>query len=83
MRITAVFSDGASITASTYEELEARIKDDEWNPSDHTKYRIEMTNRALNIGGWHLNKDASAKMFVKGLEKSGVIARLEVEGEVA
>lgn len=77
MTVTAIFLDGVAYSAPTFAALEDTLMDDVWNPSDETKFRKEMANRALNWSGWHLNREARSETFLRGMEAAGML-RLEV-----
>lgn len=77
-RVSAIFPDGAMYVAPTYRALEDVLMADAWNPSDPATYRKVMAERAVVWSGWHLNADARAETFLRGMEKAGML-RLEVE----
>lgn len=68
----AIFLDGAIYEAPTWVALEDVLRQDVWNPSELKKFRAEMALRASNWSGWHLNPNARAEMFLKGMEAAGM-----------
>lgn len=78
MKVQAIFHDGAVYEAPSFAALEDTLMEDAWNPSIPDKFRAEMANRALVWSGWHLDKEASSEMFLRGMEAAGMM-RLEVE----
>lgn len=66
------------ISSDTYRGLERELRKDAWNPSRKRAYRREMVLRAVVWSGWQLNKQSSAKTFLEGMERAGML-RLEIE----
>ena len=82
MKVTAIFLNGAAVSAPGWSELEDTLMDDAWNPSRPAAFRREMRLRARNWSSTEVKKEGESQAFLQRLESAGLF-RIEVDNDSA
>lgn len=73
---SVMWSNGQVDTAKTWEELEDRVRHDQWWAYGPSEFRVEMQKRCLRWSGVEILTTGSSRQFFNELERAKVVTQV-------